>query len=479
MAGITSAGLTIKTLPEIISSLQSKLIARYGESFSISTNSPEGVIIGVLADELADSWQGVQGVYDAAFPKTSYSINLDNVCEKVKVERIGASSSTAPIEFTGDVGSIVPANTVVLVDNTNSRFITASTLTLVSTQFSDVLIEVSAVANSTAYEITINNTLVSITSGVSATASAILTSLKAAIDALSLGVTTALPTSTSLRINVTEPSSVFPLLVGARLAITSISNVVSASAEDTGVVKAPLNTLNTLFAPIVGITSVTNPVAAIEGREQETDEELRVRRYESVQIIGAATEQAIVANVRNLEGVTAAFVISNRTFVTDVDGRPPKSFEVVVEGGDEQVVAETIWRYHPAGIESTGSVTRTIVDEDGEDQTVKFSRPTIIYLRMEVDYTKYDEEAFALTGEDGIKQAALTYGNTLGIGKDVIPQRFFGTIFNSVQGIESLVIRISSSTDLMTWSAYTTSPISISRTQSTNFDLTRITVTEV
>lgn len=479
MAGITSAGLTIKTLPEIISSLQSKLIARYGETFSISTNSPEGVIVGVVADELADAWQGVQGVYDAAFPKTSYSVNLDNVCEKVKVERIAASTSTTPLEFTGAVGSIIPANTVVLVDNTNERFATASSLTLVSTQFSDVTIEVSAVANSTAYEVTINNTLVSITSGVSATASAIISSLKAAIDGLSLGVTTTLPTSTSLRINVTQPSSVFPLLVGARLAITSISNIVSASAEQTGVVKAPLNTLNTLFAPIVGIASVTNPVAAVEGREQETDEELRVRRYESVQVIGAATIQAIVANVRNLEGVTAAFAIQNKLGVPDVDGRPSHSFEVVVEGGDEQLVAETIWKYHPAGIETTGSITRTIVDGDGEEQTVKFSRPTIIYIRMQVDYTKDDEEAFALTGEDGIKQAALSYGNTLGIGKDVNPQRFFGTIFTSVQGVESLVIRISSSTDLMAWSAYTTSPISISRTQSTDFDVARIVVTEV
>jgi uncharacterized phage protein gp47/JayE len=479
MAGITAEGFVIKTLPEIIASLNAKYQAEYGDSFSVATNTPEGFIIGIMADEISDAWEGAQGVYDASFPKTSYGLNLDNVSDIVNVRRIPAANSTALLQVTGTVGSLVVADTVVTVTTTNSRFLVASNLTLQSTQFSDVTIEVTAVADTTDYEITINGTLASITSDGTATADEIVASLKVAIDALSLGVTVTLPTSSTLRINVTEPSSVLPLVVGARLGITSISDLVTVVAEDTGVIKAPVNTLNTLLVPIAGITSVTNLVAAVEGRVEETDEELRVRRYESVQIIGASTEQAIRSNVRNLDGVTAAFVITNRTFEIDVDGRPPKSFEVVVEGGDEQEIGQTIWDFHPVGIESTGDITKTVQDSDGTDQTVLFSRPVQIYIRMEIDYTKYSEEAFAATGEDGIKQAALAYGSSLNIGVDVIPPRFFGSIYSSVAGIESLAVRISSSTDLITWTPYSTSPTAVGRKERSQFDITRIVVNEV
>jgi hypothetical protein len=162
-----------------------------------------------------------------------------------------------------------------------------------------------------------------------------------------------------------------------------------------------------------------------------------------------------------------------------VDGRPAKSFEVVVEGGDEVEIAETIWAYHPAGIESYGDVTRTITDEDNLPQTVKFSRPTTIHIKMEIDYTKYDEESFIVSGEQGIKDAAFLYGSSLNIGVDVIPQRFFGSIFSNVQGLSSLVIRISSSTDEVTWSPFTTLPIEIGRKENSSFDITRIVVNEV
>jgi uncharacterized phage protein gp47/JayE len=469
----------IKTLPEIREDFLTKCRARISPDWDDSANLLINIEQGIIADVAADLWEGVQGVYDSFFPKSATGLNLDNVADIVDVKRIAAAKSTAVLEFTGTVGTVIPEGTAVKVSGTEERFMTTASYTLLATQFSDVTLGVTALANSTAYSVTINSTLVSITSDGSATAAEIVTALKAAIDLANLGVTTTLPTSTTLRINVTEPNSVYPIVVGARLGINSVSDLVLAEAESSGVIKAPANTLNTLLIPVVGITSVDNAIAAVEGRLEETDEELRVRRYESVAIIGASTERAIISNVKNLEGVTAAFVIANRTFTTDVDGRPPKSFEVVVEGGDEVTIAETIWAYHPAGIETYGDITRTITDEDDQPQTVLFSRPTVVHIKMEIDYTKYDEEAFAATGEQGIKDAAFLYGSSLNIGVDVIPQRFFGTIFSNVQGLASLAVRVSSSTDEVTWTPFTTLPIAIGRKENSSFDITRIVVNEV
>ena len=479
MAGITSTGLTIKSLSDIITNMNSKLVARYGSNYSTDTNNPFYNAVLVFAEEAADIWEAVQGTYDASFPKSASAINLDNVCDIVDVQRIAKSKSSALVEFTGAVGAVVPAETVVKVTDSENRFLLKNTLTLTNTQFSDITVSLSSVANSTIYQLTINNTVVSITSGSSATTTSILAQLKAGIDTLVSGVTTSYPTASTLRINVTEVNSVLPIVVGVRIAVDSVSDLVEVVAQDYGVVKAPATTLSNLLVPIIGINSLTNYVDATEGREEETDEELRVRRYESVGIVGAGTDSAITANVRNLTDVSAAFTISNRTYSVDSDGRPPKSFEVVVEGGDDLDIANTVFKYQPAGIESTGTITKTIVDDDGNPQVIKFSRPTNIYIKMEIDYTKYDEELFALTGEEGIKAAALEYGNLINIGVDVMPQRFFGNIFSKVQGISSLAIRVASSTDLSTWTPLSTSPVVIGRKQNSVFDITRIIVNEV
>ncbi len=478
MAGITSSGFTKKTLPEIIQTMNDKHVARYGTAWSTDTNNPMYNSMLIFAEEAYDLWNGLQQTYDARFPKSAEDASLDNVCDMVDVQRISATKSTASIEFTGSVGTVVPVGTALKVSGTETRFFTKAAQTLLATQFSDINLSITSVVNSTVYSITVGGTVVSVTSSGSATANSILVQLLAALSVVT-SCTCSMPTSTTLRINVTEINSVLPIVVGARIGINTVSDIITAEAEFEGVVKAPANTLNALLVPIIGITSVNNLAAAVEGRLEETDEELRIRRFDSVGIIGASTESAIIANVKNLEGVTAAFVIANRTFVTDVDGRPAKSFEVVAEGGDELTIAETIWRYHPAGIETIGDITRTITDDNSLTQTVKFSRPTNVYIKMEIDYTKYDEEAFAATGEQGIKDAALAYGNSLNIGVDVIPQRFFGNIFTNVQGLSSLAVRISSSTNEISWSAFTTSAITIGRKQNSVFDISRIVVNEV
>jgi uncharacterized phage protein gp47/JayE len=425
-------------------------------------------------------WSSIQGAYDAAYPKSAYDVSLDNVSDIVNVKRIPAQKSSGSVEFTGSLGTVIPDTTMLTVTDTGDKFFTTSALTLSSTSFSDLTINVTSVVPSTNYSVTINNITCTINSGGSPTANSILVLLKASIDSNVSGLTTSFPTSTTLRINVTEVNSVYPLVLGARLGVTSISNVVGVEAEITGVIKAPAGTLITLPVPIAGITSVTNYEDIREGRDRETDSELRVRRYQSVGIIGASTLNALTSNLRNLDGVTAAFIIENKLYVTDSDGRPPKSYECVVEGGDEQEIADTILAYGPLGIEPYGSITRTVEDIDNNELSVSFSRPIEVLIKVNVEYTKYDEELFTTSGEDGIKNAVIEYGNSLNIGNNVIPQRFFGTIFSEVQGIESLNIEVAKSYDNgSTWTALQPTPLAISRTEAPTFNIIYVTVVEV
>ncbi len=123
-------------------------------------------------------------------------------------------------------------------------------------------------------------------------------------------------------------------------------------------------------------------------------------------------------------------------------GRPPKSVEVVVEGGTDATVALTIWQSKAAGIETHGSTSTNITDSQSVERTINYSRVTDIPLNFEVTYTLYDEELFFPNGEDLIKEAVVETADLLNIGEDVIPSRFFGPIYTKVSGIDSLIVKV-------------------------------------
>lgn len=450
MAGITDQGLVIKTLPEIINSLTTKLQDRYGDSFSVGTNTPEGVIVGIVSAAISDNWMGIQGAYDAAYARTATERNLDNVSDRVNIRRIAAAKSYTPIEFTGTVGSVIVAETVVVGEEVEGRFLVSDTLTLSSSQFSDVTLSVTTVADSTNYSVTIDGEIATINSGVSATANSILVALQSEIESTLSGLETSLPTSTNLRINVTQPNSVLPLIVGSGLSVVSVSDIVVAEAEDTGAVLAPLGKLNETLIPIAGITAVTNLQSAVVGRERETDEELRVRRFSSVGATSTSTYNAMLAKISNISGVEFSFVIANTGASTNSEGVPSKAFEVVVLGGNEDEIAETIFANAPIAIETYGAITKVVTDTEGNPQTVKFSRPTNVFIHVHCTYTDYVEEVVSATNAAAIRSSIVDYGNDLPSGGDIIPERFFGSIYSNSSGVGKVSITVAKSYDGIT-----------------------------
>ncbi len=98
---------------------------------------------------------------------------------------------------------------------------------------------------------------------------------------------------------------------------------------------------------------------------------------------------------------------------------------------------------------------------------------------MEVDVTLYNEEVFPDNAIQQIQAIVTTTGNDFGIGKDVIPQRFFGPIYSNVSGIGNLVIRVARMYDPDTIPApgyYDTTNIQVASRELSQFDPTRVTV---
>lgn len=209
---------------------------------------------------------------------------------------------------------------------------------------------------------------------------------------------------------------------------------VRCQALVTGPVPAVAGTLTEIPVGLVGLTSVTNAEDAEVGRDLETDDQMRLRRRNSLQIAGAATPDAIRARVRDLDGVSDVIVFENDTMIEDGDGRPAKSYEVVVNGGVDQEIADTIWATKPAGIRTHGTELETVADSQGFSKQVRFSRPTEVDIWIDVTVT--GDFDFVATEAD-IKEILATYGNqTFGIGKDVV---VYPKLICSLDGVVGLV----------------------------------------
>lgn len=160
-----------------------------------------------------------------------------------------------------------------------------------------------------------------------------------------------------------------------------------AVSMDVGVVgNVPANTITLQSEPDASVTSVTNPDAAIGGRDYETDAELLSRLLDSSAGNGSGTADAIRAEILEVPGVRAATVDQNYENVV-VNGDEPKSIHAYVLGGDAQQVAEAIFRKKAAGIKPLGAQVLTVTDDSGEPQLVRFDFANEVQIYVEVDVT--------------------------------------------------------------------------------------------
>lgn len=114
--------------------------------------------------------------------------------------------------------------------------------------------------------------------------------------------------------------------------------------------------------------------AAIPGRLRETDAELRLRMLSEEFTSTGGTEAGMRNRLLQVASVESAVVLSNRTSFVDPSGRPAHSFEPLVypDTADAEEVATAIWESQPTR-RSHGSESATIIDSDGQVQTVAWS----------------------------------------------------------------------------------------------------------
>lgn len=108
MADILDAtGLTVKTRTEIVTELETDFKAIYGNDINLSQNSPDGQLIGILAQQAVDIRELLVSVYNSFNPDRAIGSILDERVAINNIQRQGGTFTVQPI-------TLVIANTVTL-----------------------------------------------------------------------------------------------------------------------------------------------------------------------------------------------------------------------------------------------------------------------------------------------------------------------------------------------------------------------------
>jgi uncharacterized phage protein gp47/JayE len=275
---------------------------------------------------------------------------------------------------------------------------------------------------------------------------------------------------------VGDSSNVFETLNDITIPVAGFIDIVMVATEF-GAKAASAGTLTVIDTPVFGVSSVNNAADATIGRGEQTDAEFKLAAEDEKQKSGTSPVEGIRAAILDVDNIVQVLVNENDTDVTDGDGRPPHSVEAVVQGGNDTEIAQAILDSKAGGIQTFGSVTEIIVDNQGISKTINFNRPTTKNIYVIVNITKNTDTnegpLYPVDGDDQVEDAIIAWGADFLIGQDVLRDGAKGIInpINSVAGIREVVVYFA-----LTPAPATFTPVAIANNELATFISANITV---
>ena len=434
--GVTPTGFVMKPLSVIKQEIQDDLLSDISAELDLQDTSVLGQIVGVFSDPIRQQWEVQEAVYRAAYPDSASDEALDEVASVTGAVRPKAQQSDVVLDRLHlDDGTTLPVGSAVSAGTNGARFLT----TVAVSNSSGETATVSVPAQSEdygpipGYSETLNEIRTPVAGWSEAAAVSGTATEPFTLDGLDLDLQVDEDGSTqTVSFAAGDPWSAADVATAIKAQTTGIDaydsglgKVRIASDTDGGIsaIEVEAGTSLTALGLTADLTKGFNSLDAEAGRNIALDPEFRIYRLETLRSGGSATIEALYAALRGLDDMDEVLILENRSASVSVEGLPPHSFEPITRGSTAQVIAEMIWTKQPAGIESFGAISNTVVDSAGFDQTIRHSVPTDvpIYLTYVLDT---DPATYPADGDALVKAAVVAYAATLQTGDDAIALQF-------------------------------------------------------
>ena len=451
MAELTSEGYVRKRLSDYLAQLRAGYKAIFGDNIDVSNDSPDGQIIGIMAEIFGNTDQALEDVYNAFDPQASQDASLSKLVLINGITRKEATNSTVEVTLVGLVGVTVPAGSIIKTSDTDEQFTLDAQVVLTGGSDTENATAVNTGAISAlAGTLTVIATPIAGWTSVTNVSDATLgqdeetneelrlrrtnstaTSAKSIVDGI-FGSLSELDDVTGVAVLENDTSTD----VDSKVTLTFDADFIADNTIDLDIngvaisqvtyTTSHVNTIALLDAAILAHADVASVVSADESPGS------------SFEIEGVSGVTLVITDVVVAAGTSQ----SDHTLVTDLVPILAHGIHAIIDNGDDTEIAETIFNTKSGGCQTTGEDSEVVVDDQGGNNTIKFSRPTDVDIDIEIDVVS-DPALFPGNGDQEIKDALVAYGAaSLNVGDDVILSRLY-TPVNSVPGHSVTSLQIS------------------------------------
>lgn len=426
----------------------------FGSDSDTASQTPDGLIIDLLNEFLqATDERGAQA-YSAGFLYSAAGLEIDALLEPLfGVRRKAAAGSTGQVYVFGDAGTeISPQNDASRVANgRGDTYLVEGPVTI---GVSDVVALVfgPTSGSGSSSTVTINSVAYGPTLAAEGTGPELAANQRALMPSVDPQIAELFDVYEDadgngvLLIRMTSAMSVSASATASDVDVYRAEET-SITSESTGSVAGDEYTITNINTAIDGWVGVVNVEDVTLGNETDSDAQYIARHRATLARSGSSSLTAMKATLLSEDlnpGVEYVEIYQNTTLSTDAAGRPGKSFEVVIEGGDPFTFCTLIHETHMFGYSSSATVGNKFVRLTDSRVAgvfdVYYRRPTKLYVW--VDVTIVRGEGFPPDLSTDVKKevaaALVTFGLALGVGRDAYIDEMKQKI--SVPGVSSVTI---------------------------------------
>lgn len=460
--GVTDYGFVRKPYDKIFSDLITTFQSKLGNDFDVSDGSINQQFLATYADALDLSWQAAQGVYSSQTIQGAEGIYLDDLLSQQGVFREGKTKGGGQVLLLSNLATTTVGQTISsfsTVSNTNNIIYDVQDVVTIDGFGSTYSLAATQVASATTYNIVIYN-INSPSSSMFTWTTGGGTDIDDMLLALSQYINTVIPDleypayyNTTTRImyvgynqttGLPAPLPSGELYVNVTPAVGLIGNIINVEARTEGFYPIAIQSMLALSPTYTGYSGVINWQQLSSGTEVQTDAEYRLAYQQSDNTSIANTEDSIRTAILNLEGTTACVVWENPTFeyVYDYSDKlvcPPYTYNVVVEGGNDDEIANTILVKMPLGVNQYGTTTVVV-----NDKTIRFTKAAKFPIALKIKYQTKDNTPLTEVQKNTLSDTYIELVNSLYIGDEIIATQFEAATYSVIpyNKVKSIVAEI-------------------------------------